>query len=198
MSSYLQNSPEPPKWWVWFTYGALATLVLVVVFTRSCGNPQPTQTVETVTIHRTDTIIIRDTVRQTKYVPYNVVIDNSKVMECDTNYYNTTFKDSNYQITVYGGKVDSLTTEIYQKELHIIDSIKTTTTITNTNYIYPNNLYLSVNLNYGMDKSFAPELMLSGNIRKIILHLGVGYDLSKQAKGFYGKIGIGIRINKTK
>ena len=178
-------------------WGVVIGVILVILLNKGCGKQTKTN-IKTVTTHTTDTLITRDTVKQTKYVPYNVAIDNSRVMECDTNYYNTTFKDSNYQITVYGGKVDSLTTEIYKKELHIIDSIKTTTTITNTSYIYPSSLYLSANLNYGIDKSFAPELMLSGNIRKIILNLGVGYDLSKQAKGLYGKIGIGIRINKTK
>ena len=178
-------------------WGVVIGVILVILLNKGCTKPIKTN-VKTVTTHTTDTLIIRDTVRQTKYVPYNVVIDNSKVMECDTNYYNTTFKDSNYLITTYGGKVDSLATEIYQKELHIIDSIKTTTTITNTSYIYPNSLYLSANLNYSIDKSFSPEIMLSGNIKNILLNLGVGYNLNNINKGLLIKAGIGVKLNKNK
>ncbi len=176
-------------------WGVVIGVILVILLNKGCSKPIKPN-VKTVTTHTTDTIIKIDTIRQTIYKPFKVVIDSTKEMECDTNYYNTTFKDSNYLITTYGGKVDSVYTEIKQKEVRIIDSIKTFTTI--TEYKYPNNLYLSANLNYGIDKSFAPEIMVSGNIKNILLNLGVGYNLGNLNKGLLIKAGIGVKLNKNK
>ena len=176
-------------------WGVVIGVVLVILLNKGCGKPTKPN-IKTVTTHTTDTIIKIDTIRQTIYKPFKVVIDNTKKMECDTNYYNMTFKDSNYLITTYGGKVDSVYTEIKQKEVRIIDSINTFTTL--TEYKYPNNLYLSVNLNYGIDKSFSPEIMASGNIKNILLNLGVGYNLNNINKGLFIKAGIGVKLNKNK
>ena len=176
-------------------WGVVIGVILVILLNKGCTKPIKTN-VKTVTTHTTDTLIKIDTIRQTIYKPFKVVIDSGKKVKCDTNYYNTTFKDSNYLITTYGGKVDSVYTEIKQKEVRIIDSIKTFTTI--TEYKYPNNLYLSANLNYGIDKSFAPEIMVSGNIKNILLNLGVGYNLGNLNKGLFIKAGIGVKINKNK
>lgn len=176
-------------------WGVVIGVILVILLNKGCTKPIKTN-VKTVTTHTTDTLIKIDTIRQTIYKPFKVVIDNTKKMECDTNYYNMTFKDSNYLITTYGGKVDSVYTEIKQKEVRIIDSIKTFTTI--TQYKYPNNLYLSANLNYSIDKSFAPEIVLSGNIKNLLLNLGVGYNLGNLNKGLFIKAGIGVKLNKNK
>ena len=176
-------------------WGVVIGVILVILLNKGCTKPIKTN-VKTVTTHTTDTLIKIDTIRQTIYKPFKVVIDRGKKIKCDTNYYNTTFKDSNYLVTTYGGKVDSIYTEIKQKEVRIIDSIKTFTTI--TEYKYPNNLYLSANLNYGIDKSFAPEIMVSGNIKNILLNLGVGYNLGNLNKGLFIKAGIGVKINKNK
>lgn len=176
-------------------WGVVIGVILVILLNKGCSKPIKTN-VKTVTTHTTDTIIKIDTIRQTIYKPFKVVIDSGKKVKCDTNYYNTTFKDSNYLITTYGGKVDSIYTEIKQKELRIIDSIKTFTTL--TEYKYPNNLYLSANLNYSIDKSFSPEIMVSGNIKNILLNLGVGYNLNNINKGLFIKAGIGVKINKNK
>ena len=176
-------------------WGVVIGVILVILLNKGCSKPINTN-VKTVTTHTTDTLIKIDTIRQTIYKPFKVVIDSGKKVKCDTNYYNTTFKDSNYLITTYGGKVDSIYTEIKQKEVRIIDSIKTFTTI--TQYKYPNNLYLSANLNYSIDKRFAPEIVLSGNIRNILLNLGVGYNLNNINKGLFIKAGIGVKINKNK
>lgn len=176
-------------------WGVVIGVILVILLNKGCTKPIKTN-VKTVTTHTTDTIIKIDTIRQTIYKPFKVVIDSGKKIKCDTNYYNTTFKDSNYLIITYGGKVDSVYTEIKQKELRIIDSIKTFTTL--TKYKYPNNLYLSANLNYGIDKSFSPEIMVSGNIKNILLNLGVGYNLGNLNKGLFIKAGIGVKINKNK
>ena len=178
-------------------WGVVIGVILVILLNKWCGRPTPTKPIiKTVTTHTTDTLIKIDTIRQTIYKPFKVVIDNTKKMECDTNYYNMTFKDSNYLVTTYGGKVDSIYTEVKQKEVRIIDSIKTFTTI--TEYKYPNNLYLSANLNYGIDKSFAPEIMVSGNIKSILLNLGIGYNLNNLSKGLFIKAGIGVKLNKNK
>lgn len=176
-------------------WGVVIGVVLVILLNKGCSKPIKPN-VKTVSTHTTDTIIRVDTIRQTIYKPSKVVIDNTKKMECDTNYYNTTFKDSNYLITTYGGKVDSIYTEIKQKEVRIIDSIKTFTTI--TQYKYPNNLYLSANLNYSINKSFAPEIVLSGNIKNLLLNLGVGYNMGNLNKGLFIKAGIGVKLNKNK
>ena len=176
-------------------WGVVIGVILVILLNKGCSKPIKTN-VKTVTTHTTDTLIKIDTIRQTIYKPFKVVIDSGKKVKCDTNYYNTTFKDSNYLITTYGGKVDSIYTEIKQKEVRIIDSIKTFTTI--TQYKYPNNLYLSANLNYSIDKSFAPEIVLSGNIKNLLLNLGVGYNLNNINKGLFIKAGIGVKLNKNK
>ena len=118
-------------------WGVVIGVILVILLNKGCSKPIK-KNVKTVTTHTTDTLIKIDTIRQTIYKPFKGVIDSGKKVKCDTNYYNTTFKDSNYLITTYGGKVDSIYTEIKQKEVRIIDSIKTFTTI--TQYKYPNNL----------------------------------------------------------
>ena len=176
-------------------WGVVIGVVLVILLNKGCGKPTKTN-IKTVTTHTTDTIIKIDTIRQTIYKPFKVVIDSGKKIKCDTNYYNMTFKDSNYLVTTYGGKVDSIYTEVKLKEVRIIDSIKTFTTL--TEYKYPNNLYLSANLNYGLDKSFSPEIMVSGNIKNILLNLGVGYNLNNINKGLFIKAGIGVKLNKNK
>lgn len=104
---------------------------------RCSGEPKVEKEIvtETVIERHTDTTVVLDTVKVKEYISnieYKYLTNT-----CDSNYYHQTFKkDSLYFLKTFGGYVDSIELQVYNKEITIRDSIvvNNTTTIKETKY----------------------------------------------------------------
>lgn len=124
--------------------------------------------------YKRDTLILYDTITITKTKSIINIIENKTY---DTihmnNYFNQTFKDTNYLLNTYGGFVDSIKLDLYTKEIHITDSI--IKTITNNIYINSKGLYIGGDINVLEKNLLVPEFTIGYQFKnQIIINGGIG------------------------
>lgn len=125
---------------------ALFTVMLVVFIFNTCGYIKDLRDnikTDTITIEKTDTVVIRDTITITQPIPIKKEIvryDTISVLSHDTASQtavipieSTTYQDSLYKAVVSGYKANLDTIEVYPKTTYITKEI--TKTITKKNHL---------------------------------------------------------------
>lgn len=154
----------------------ILTVILIILITNKCDTNKNILPKESITKieYKRDTLILYDTITITNTQSIINIIENKTY---DTihmnNYFNQTFQDSNYLLNTYGGFVDSIKLDIYNKEIYITDSIFKT--ITNNIYINSKGLYIGGDINVLEKNLVVPEVTIGYQFKnQTMINAGIG------------------------
>lgn len=146
----------------------------------------------TTTLHSVDTLIVRDTLLLTNTISK---VDTIHKYHYDTlrfgnKYFTQNFKDSNYNLSTYGGYVDSINLILFPKTIIVHDSTTINNTVNNVQYKpYKNSLGVSYQYygnnvvsvkymrNFGMI-SLGGSVGWMDGINKPIVGLGLSFNFN--------------------
>lgn len=184
-------------------YFLMGLAVAILIFLLGKCNPTPVNPTPSLVDRTVDTFIKIDTLYVPKHIyisnnkPEVVLIDSTKKVECDTNYYNLTFVDSNYTIKTYGGFIDSLEAEVICNDKIIEKEVLVKETIRETFLEPTKGWFIDFGIGYRLNRQILPEFGFSYQFPKVRISLAVGYlsDMNvKQQNNLIVKTGVGIKI----
>lgn len=173
-------------------YIVIACLLIVIVFLLIGFFSKPRADVEAEISVARDTIVVKDTIRVTKPIPYKVKEIDTIFIEVDSLKKDTLvfrekeYRDSNYvaYVSGYDANLDSI--NIFTKENTIF------VTETKTEYVRKNQVFLDAGVNYTISGDVMPFIGATFvEKRGIMLGAEIGYGTS----GAFGGLRIGYKLN---